>query len=883
MKNILLKSLPHLAAIAVFAILSSMYFSPIWDGYELRQGDISHWRGMSKEIADYRLINGEEPLWTNSMFGGMPAYQISVIHANNLLSKVDLFLKLGLPYHIGVLFMSMLGFYILALCLRVDSWLGILGGIAFGFATVNILYMGAGHVSKVNSIAYMAPAVGGLILATRGKWLLGTAIMALFLGLNISANHLQMTYYLSFILAAIAITEGVRLLIQKQFSYLAKTTVALAIGAVVAVLPSMSNLLTTYEYSKYTTRGKTELTLEPNGEEKPISEQTGLDTDYILEYNFGKGEWWSIVIPNAKGGNSGAIGSDKELLTNVPKQFKENIAQSNRYWGEQSFTGGAFYFGAVIIFLFAMGLIFMKDPLKWPLIVLTFLAISLSAKDPGGLNDFFIHHFPMYNKFRDSKMILSIFMVIAPMGAILFLDAALKNDGLIGQMKHRLIGAGALVLLSIVLLAAPSITGSFLSSGEIEQFTEIEKTDASPQEIAMYDDYKTALIDVRKKIYTEDAKRTMLLVLVAAALTIAAMYKKVPAIAVIGVFTVLVAVDEITVCQRYLNNEKVKNQYISYVKPDDKIVPVNAGTADQYILENEKINAPGYDDLKNKLASIYSESKEFSVIRDKELLDDLAAFGALGLSSDFRVVTLGNPFSDANTSYYHKSIGGYHGAKLKRYQEMIDFYISKELKLITDSLKSASDLGILKDAKVLNMLNTKYLIYSQEAPPILNPNANGNAWFARDIKWVTSANDEMLELGLSNPLTTAIIHEEFKSIGASGIGNDSTITSAAKVNLDRYETNKLEYSSTSPVEGTVVFSEIYYPAGWNCYVDGQKKDTFRVNYVLRGVNIPAGEHKIEWKFEPVSFTKGSTYSMAGSILLILLVLGASIFSFRKRE
>lgn len=883
MKNILLKSLPHLAAIAIFAILSSIYFSPIWDGYELRQGDISHWRGMSKEIADYRLINGEEPLWTNSMFGGMPAYQISVIHANNLLSKVDLFLKLGLPYHIGVLFMSMLGFYILALCLRVNSWLGILGGIAFGFATVNILYMGAGHVSKVNSIAYMAPAVGGLILATRGKWLLGTAIMALFLGLNISANHLQMTYYLSFILVAIAITEGARLLIQKQFSYLAKTTVALAIGAVVAVLPSMSNLLTTYEYSKYTTRGKTELTLEPNGEEKPISEQTGLDTDYILEYNFGKGEWWSIVIPNAKGGNSGAIGSDKELLTNVPKQFKENIAQSNRYWGEQSFTGGAFYFGAVIIFLFVMGLIFIKDPLKWPLLVLTFIAISLSAKDPGGLNDFFIHHFPMYNKFRDSKMIMSIFMVIAPMGAILFLDAAIKNDGLIGQMKHRLIGAGGLVVLSIMLLAAPSITGSFLSSGEIEQFAEIEKTDASPQEIAMYDDYKTALIDVRKEIYTQDAKRTMLLVLVAAVLTIAAMYKKVPAIAVIGVFTVLVAVDEITVCQRYLNSEKVKNQYISYVKPDDKIVPVNAGTADQFILENEKTNAPGYDDLKNKLASIYSESKEFSVIRDKALLDDLAAFGALGLSADFRVVTLGNPFSDANTSYYHKSIGGYHGAKLKRYQEMIDFYISKELKLITDSLKSASDLEILKDAKVLNMLNTKYLIYSQEAPPILNPNANGNAWFARDVKWVTSANDEMLEVGQSNPLTTAIIHEEFKNIGARGIGNDSTVTSAAKVNLDRYETNKLEYSSTSPVEGTVVFSEIYYPAGWNCYVDGQKRDTFRVNYILRGVNIAAGEHKIEWKFEPVSFTKGSTYSMAGSILLILLVLGATFFSFRKRE
>ncbi len=881
MKNILLKSLPHLVAVAVFVALSAFYFSPIWDGFELRQGDISHWRGMSKEIADYRLIHGDEPLWSNSMFGGMPAYQISVIHSNNLLSKVDLFLKLGLPYHIGVLFMSMLGFYILALCLRVNNWLGILGGIAFGFATVNILYMGAGHVSKVNSIAYMAPALGGLILATRGKWLLGTAVFALFFGLNVSANHLQMTYYLSFILLAVALTEGVRLIIEKQFAYLAKTTAALAVGAVLSILPSMSNLLTTYEYSKYTTRGKTELTIEPNGEEKPASEKTGLDTDYILEYNFGKGEWWSMVIPNAKGGNSGAIGNDKELLTNVPKQFKENIGQSNRYWGEQNFTGGAFYFGAIIVFLFVMGLMFLKDVLKWPLLVLMVLCIALSSKDPGGLNDFFIHHFPMYNKFRDSKMIMSVFMVIAPLGALLFLDAVLKGEGLIGQMKHRLMGAGALVMLSIVLLAVPSLTGSFLSSAELEQFAEIEKTDASPQEIAMYDDYKTALIGVRKEIFSADAKRTLLLVLVAAGLTIAAMYRKLPAVAIIAVFTIVVAVDQITVCQRYLNNDKVKNQYISYVKPDDKIVPVDAGMADNFILETEKANAPGFDEVKSKLSSIYGESREFSVIRDKNLLENMASFGALGLTTDFRVVTLGNPFSDANTSYYHKSIGGYHGAKLKRYQEVIDFYLMKELKMITDSLRSASDLGILKEARVLNMLNTKYLIYNQEAPPLLNPFAAGNAWFTKDITFVDSANNEMLELGKVNPLETAIVHQEFQSIAGSGVGNDSTVVESSTVVLSKYETNRLEYRANSPVGGAVVFSEIYYPAGWNCYIDGEKKESFRANYVLRGVHVPAGEHTIEWKFEPTTFSQGSTYSLAGSILLMLLVLGAFGMSLKS--
>lgn len=879
MKSILLKAIPHAVAIVLFAILSSMYFSPVLDGYSLRQGDINQHKGMSKEISDYRLLNGDEALWTDSMFGGMPAYQISVVHENNLLRHVDQLIKLYLPGPIGILFMSMLGFYIFALCLRVNPWLGIVSGIGFGFATINILYLGAGHVSKINTIAYMAPALGGLILATRGKLILGGAVFALFFALNVSANHLQMTYYLSMMLGLVALAEGIRLIVEKKIKYMLQAAAVLIVALVIAVLPSMSNLLTTYEYSKFTTRGGSELTIQPDGKPIDVSEKSGLETGYILDYNFAKGEAWSMVIPNVKGGESGAIGNDKELITSVPKEFREQIGGSNKYWGAQRYTGGAFYFGAAIMFLFALGLIFMKDSLKWPFIVLTIVAIGLCSADPGGMNSFFISKFPMYSKFRDSKMILTIIQVIAPTVAILFLDKVIKGEGLIANRKAWLIGTGGVVLVAIILYAAPSVTGSMLSENELAQFAEVEQMDNIPaQQLAAYDDYKTALIEVRKSIYEKDAGRSLLIIVIVAGIVVVGYFRKIPGLALIAAVGLIVAADEMTVCKRYLNLDQTKGQYYSFVKASDQLAPSAATVADKAILDAEKISVDDFDGKKNALLAQMKESHLYKDARNKDMVDQIAQFGALGLNTDYRVVKLGDPFNDALTSYYHKSIGGYHGAKLSRYQDLISFHLGQELKFIQDTLKAFSDIVQLEKTPALNMLNTKYLIYSPEAEPIPNPYACGNAWFVKEVKTVNSADEEITSIKGFNPKTTAIVSNEFANLVRNPAGVDTT----ASVTLDSYATKKLSYTTKSSVEGPVIFSEIYYPAGWTCTIDGQPAEPFRANYVLRGLMVPAGEHKVEWTFAPASFEKGSTYSLIGSILLLLVVLGSFAFELRKK-
>jgi hypothetical protein len=878
MKSILLKALPHVAAVAIFLILASTYFSPVFDGYSLRQGDINEHVGMSKEIADYRLMNGEEPLWTNSMFGGMPAYQISVIHENNWLRHVDQALKLYMPVPVGILFMAMLGFYIFTLCLRLNPWLGILGGIGFGFATINILYLGAGHVSKVNAIAYMAPALGGLLLATRGKWILGSAIFALFFSLNVAANHLQMTYYLAILLGAVAVAEGIRLLIEKQFGYLVKAASALIVAAGIAILPNMSNLLTTYEYSKFTTRGKTELTIEPDGIEKDQTSIKGLETNYILEYNFGKGEAWSLLLPNAKGGQSAAIGSDKELLQKVPRQFREDIGQSNRYWGEQRYTGGAFYFGAAIMFLFILGLILVKDAIKWPFLILTFIALGLASKDAGGINDFFINNFPMYNKFRDSKMILVIIQVMAPAMAVLFLDRLFKQEGLIGNKKLWMGSVAGIALIGLILLASPSITGPFLSQAETAQFSELESQLQDPKQIAMYDEYKTALMDIRVEIFKADAGRTLLIFLVCGVLVIVSMFKKIPNQVLIGVMAIVVLADQMTVSQRYLNTDKLKGNYVSYQKADQKALPHEPSQADLFILENEKPMVSNIIDESKALLAKMNESHLYQGIRDKEKLALIADFGALNLNSDYRVLSLGNPFNEARTSYFHKSLGGYHGAKLKRYQEMIEFHIQPEMQLMMDSLKTAADVSILGELSVLNMLNTKYIVYNPEAPPIVNPFRNGEAWFVDEIITAADANEEISKLKGIDTKRKAVVHNEFTGIAKATAVTDST----AEVSLVEYKTNALKYQSKNSSESCIIFSEIYYPAGWNCYIDGKEAQAFRANYILRGVNVPAGEHTIEWKFEPATFNQGNTYSLAGSVLLLLLVLGSLFYEIKKK-
>ena len=909
-KTILPKLLPHAIAVILFIGLSWLYFSPLFSDYNLKQSDIKQYQGAAKEISDYRMMNGKEALWTNGMFGGMPAYQISVNHTSNLMAQMTEILRLGLPAPAGILFVSMLGFYILGLCLRVSPWVAIMGGIAFGFATFNILYIGAGHLTKVNAVSYMAPTLGGLLLATRGKWLFGSIVFALFLSLNVSSNHLQMTYYLMILIGVVAVAEGIRLLFEKQVKTLIRVVPALVLAGFLAFLPTMSNLLTTYEYANYTTRGKSDLTITPEGKPREKAGISGLTKEYILQYNFGKGEFLSLFIPDAKGGKAGSIAEDEDVMENVDPRFAETFQTSvSHYWGEQEFSGGAIYIGAVVVMLFLLGLLFVKDSLKWPVIVLTILAISLAAKD-GALSNYFIDHFPAYNKFRDSKMILVILMVVGPMMAMLFVDNLSKNERLLGTRKMHLIGLGSVVVLALALFIIPSLSGDFLTKNEKKQFKTMASQAKEPADAASYMQLKKEIQDARVIVYKKDAGRTFLFFLLTGGIVLLAFYRKGNQYIWVASLGLLITVDQYNVCRRYLTDDIESESYEEKISSE---LAYNYAQADLSILENENKLLPNFNKKLQEVEAKMQDENLFENQEDPQTFKTLAAFTALNLNSNYRVLNFNNPIAETRTSYYHKSIGGYHGAKLKRYQDLVDFYIQKELSALQNALISAavnsdttgkliSQANQLKDPQersnffsqllatqdlsklridtklpILNMLNTKYFISSPSTPAIENNQANGNAWFVSSVKKAKSANEEIKLLGTLDTKKVAVSSDKEAGALAASYKMDAN----SSVNLKRYATNELNYTSKNSSDGVIVFSEIYYPDGWNCYIDGKKTAYFRVNYLLRGVKVAAGNHKIDWKFEPNSYLTGSTYSLMGSIILLLAFFGVGGMELKK--
>ncbi|MFK7807365.1 MAG: hypothetical protein AB8F74_06120, partial [Saprospiraceae bacterium] len=442
MKIKLQSILPYIIAIAIFAIISMIYFSPVLEGNQLKQNDITHYRGMSKEVQDYKTLTGERILWSNNMFSGMPSYQTSTVRDGNWLGSIGKLFRLYLPGPIGLLFTAMLGFYILCLCMKIDPWLSILGALGFGLASFFFLYLNAGHATKMYALAYIPPTVGGVLLVFRKKYILGAALTALFLGLHIYSNHLQVTYYLLFLLLAIGITKGIVALVQKDIVDFGKSALVLIAAGFIGLMPSMTNLLLTGEYSAYTTRGKTELTIDSNGEEKVEAKKEGLDRDYILEYNIGKGELLASFIPNAKGGSSGYLGyrkdgtKDSALLKTASPKNRDLIQRigAMSYWGKQNGTAGAFYYGAIIILLFVIGMVVSKNQIKWGLLVIFLMCCALALKE-SSLGDFFIENIPMYDKFRDSKMILMLVQVILPLVAMLGINQLIKDRESLKQYR----------------------------------------------------------------------------------------------------------------------------------------------------------------------------------------------------------------------------------------------------------------------------------------------------------------------------------------------------------------------------------------------------------------------------------------------------------------
>lgn len=846
------KYLPHLVAIIIFVTITLIQFSPLLSNKALEQGDIIRYKGVSQEMTDFRKDNHSEALWTNSMFGGMPAYQVSTIYPGNWLGHLDKAFHLYLPHPSGYIFLCFVGFFILLLCLEVNPWLALLGSLAYGFSSYFFIIIEAGHNSKANAIGYLAPLLGGIILLMRGKKWLGFAVTSLFMALELNANHVQITYYGFLLFGIIFLSYFIQAFKTKNLKpYF--MGVALFIGAsIVGLLPNAGNLLTTAEYSKYTTRGKSELTMNAALQSNKTNATSGLDKDYATQWSYGVGETFTFLIPDFKGGPSSAIGNaDKNALKHVNPQMRDQVAQSSAYFGEQPFTSGPVYIGAIVMLLAFLGLLIIDHPLKWALFAATLLSVMLSwGKNFMGLTNLFMDFVPGYNKFRAVSMILVVAELTIPLLAVLALDkfmkASDKNEKIKlpfmkNEMDLKKVLIGTVILIGgfcLVSWLAPTLTNSFIPDGEEMQIaSQLKQSGATDAQIAQFmPDFLSNIEIAREAIFKNDARRSFIFIGLASIFLFLYLRKKLKMELFLVAIGIFITVDLWQVADRYLNE-------------------------------------------KNFVPKAQYDAPPAKSMADEEILKDPAL--------DYRVLNLSvNSFNDATTSYYHKSIGGYHGAKLKKYQEIVDFHLDKEINDFYSGLNQAAGNDSLMNVHtaklgVLNMLNTRYFIVPAKDMliPLKNPQANGNAWFVKNIKTVASADSEIVALYHLDTKREAVIQEKNKQ----GLTVGTTYNNEGQITLQSYKANHLVYEADTKEKGFAVFSEIYYPKGWNAYVDGNLTPHTGVNYVLRGMEVPAGKHKIEFKFEPETYKTGNSLAMIGSLLLIVSVAVGLFLARRKGE
>ena len=819
------------AAIIAFAVITLVYFSPVLQGKRIKQHDIEMHLGMSQEITEFREITGEQTLWTNAPFGGMPAWNISVPAKGNLTNPIYKGLSLGFPHPIGSVFICMLGFFILLLVLDCGFWISFVGAIAYGFTSYLFIVIGAGHNAKAMAMAYMAPVIAGVLLAYKGKYLWGWLLTAFALAFEVRTNHLQITYYLALTIVILVIAEFISDIKNKKLGHFFKASAGLVVAAILGVLTCSTALYGNYEFGKETTRGKPVLTRNEDNQTR------GLDRDYITQWSYGKGETWSLLIPNAKGGASAYIGKQNPALDKADRQFRESIAQSNAYWGDQPGTSGPVYVGAIVVFLFVLGALTVKGKLKWALLIATLLSILLSwGKNFMGFTNFFLDYIPGYNKFRAVSMTLVIAEITMPLLGFLGLAEIAKSPENFKQnMKKFYIALGITAGVCLLFYVAPKAFFSFLSQGEAEQFAAMSKG----KDGALYANFATQLENVRVAIFRKDAMRSLLFIILAAVPLFLYGKGKLKGQVAFPILAVLVLIDMYPIDKRYLNNDK----FVSQQKYDK---PFTATVADKAILE------------------------------DKAL--------------DFRVADITKDmFNDASTCYFHKSLGGYSGAKLRRYQDVITQYLGGELNQLRKA-QTAQDLMLsLAQQKVVNMLNTKYVIYNPNTQPFPNPYAIGNAWVAKDIQWVDTPNDEIDAIGTTDLQHTAIVNKEFEQ----QIGNYRLTDSILpEITLVDYQPNKLTYRFSSALRQAqgpqtanflVVFSEIWTSKGWTMYVDGQEQPLMRANYILRSALIPNGEHEIVMKYAPKAWTVGNTVSFVSSLIMILGLIAALVYTGRLKS
>lgn len=803
MKNGLKAFFTHFFVLVFFIIAALAYFYPVLQGKVIQQSDIVQFTGMAKEQIDFRKATGEEPYWTNSAFGGMPTYQLGAYYPHDYVKKLDRVIRF-LPRPADYLFLYFIGFYILLCCLKVDYKLAVLGALTFGFSTYLIIILGVGHNAKAHAIGYFPMLLGGIILVFRKKYLWGFILTAIAMALEVGANHYQMTFYfmlLVLILGAVYLIDAIKKQTLKDFGI----AVGILIGAVIlGVAANATSLMATKEYADWSTRGASELTITPNG--TPKENKTGLDREYITQYSYGISESLNLFVPRLFGGSgSENLGSDSKtyaFLTEngIPRtKALEFTSSLPLYWGEQPIVAAPAYIGAIVFFLFVLGIFLVQGKAKWWLLGGTVMSLVLSwGKNFSGLTDFMIDYFPLYNKFRAVSSIQVILELCVPIMAMLALAAlfntAIATSKKIKDLKFAVIitlGIGALLLL---------LKGIFNFEGPSDEMYR-----------QYYGDDLVALIKAdRQAVYSQDLFRSIIYVVLAALVIWFFIKDKIKEHLAIVALGVLIVFDLVGIAKRYVD----KDDFVA----------------------QRRMTAP------------FQETA-----LEKELDKD---------TTIFRVFDPAEGLNGARTSYFNQSIGGYHAAKPAGIQDLFDYQVAK------------NNIG------VLNMLNVKYVIQEEEGQryPAVNADANGNAWFVKELVPVKSADEEISALDALDLKNKAVVNTvKFNHLTNFTYKTDSTAT----IKLTAYKPNYLKYAANNDHEGIAVFSEMYYPQGWNAYIDGELKEHFEVNYVLRALAVPAGEHTIEFKFEPEVIKTGGKITMSVSILMGLILLMGLGYSYKK--
>lgn len=830
------KLLPDLIAILAFVLLSFAYFFPAdIENRILFQHDTAAGAGAGQEVKEYYEQTGERSRWTNSLFGGMPMYQIAPSYdSTKSLQWVQKAYQLFLPDYVCLTFMLMLGFYILLRVFGIPVWLAGLGGIMWAFSSYFFILISAGHIWKFITLAYVPPTIAGIVLAYRGKLLWGGILTALFVALQITSNHVQMSYYFFFVILFFVGAYFEKAWRTKTLPQFFKASAVLIVAALVGIAANISNLYHTYAYSKETMRGKSELVQTGDAAKQTSS---GLDRDYITQWSYGIDETLTLLVPNFKGGASAALSQSETAMSKANPMYSSLYGSLTQYFGTQPMTSGPVYVGAFVLFLFVLGCFIVKGPLKWALIGATFFSIVLSwGKNFMPLTDFFIDYVPLYNKFRAVSSILVIAEFTIPLLAIFALKRLLEEPEILKQEKKPL-GISLLLTAGIALLlaVAPGSIGSGYVPAQEAQMLQ----NAVNQQMIPANELSGILAnlgEMRAELVSSDALRSFIIIGIGCSLLWLYASGKLRSSLTIAGITILCLADMWGVNKRYLN--------------DAQFVP--------HSIRTETFTKTNTDEL---------------ILQDTSL--------------DYRVLNFAtSTFDDNNTSYWHKSVGGYHPAKLRRYQEMIEHHISPEMQAAYKAIATAGGEMDSVDAnkfRILNMLNTKYFIFpagqQRQTVPILNPHAYGNAWFVNKVQYVNNANEEIDALDSIIPTETAVVDARFKDVlkGATESYKDSL----SSIRLTSYAPNRLTYETNNAQDGIAVFSEIYYPDGWHVTIDGQPAELARADYILRTMYVPAGQHTIEMRFDPTSLhvTEGIAYGALA--LLVIGIIVAVLIAKRK--